>query len=129
MASKFKVSGSAEALVKRIMFLAWQASQVSGIGWLQDRGWQPEEVVWQAMYNRQDCPMDNIDGKNKPGEVYADYVFGRMMKLGIKWDEATISTSTGDFRSDYQSFCHQYRTFADLVEVAAAELKMEVEQV
>jgi hypothetical protein len=102
----FENKQDTQAVVKRIVFLAWQASNVFGSGAFQDRGpQQTEEQVWHAAYNS----TDYIRSDNKPGEVYCDYVMGRMMKLHITWKENSITMNDG-WRADYQSFCRKYPT-------------------
>jgi uncharacterized protein (TIGR02996 family) len=121
----FKVMGDAEKLAKRCMYLAWEASRVLGSGVLQDHGpGMSEEQVWRQMYDRGDYSGNH--GENKPGSVYADYVFGRMVKFSLKWDDGKIETGDGKWRLDYQSFCGRYPDFGKLVMAAAAELNMEV---
>ena len=119
--------GSAEALVKRMFFLAWKACRGPvGMGFLQDRGELNEEQVWKVCYNAEDYPGGNLFRGNKPGDVYGDYVAGRMMKVGFKWTDDTVECNGGDgWRNDYQAFCRVYKNFGELARAAAAEVGVE----
>ncbi len=126
---KFRVIGATpETIVRRAMFLAWKSSRAVGFGVLQNRGSeQSEDQVWKSMFNREDYPSGNEYGDNKPGKVYADYVQGRMMKVGFRWDAETIGVNGGEWRSDYQSFCHAYPNAFLLLTAAASEVGAGIE--
>lgn len=53
---------------------------------------------------------------------HADYVFGRMMKLMIQWDETSVTVNDTSPRHDYQSWCYQYTTYQGLIEAAIESL-------
>lgn len=112
-----------EAAVKRAFWLAWQAcGGTMGAGFLQNNPNAGEDDVWNQASNRGDYPGGNAFGSNKPGNVYGDYVFGRMMKLGLKWDETGIEFTDSAPRSDYQAWCRKYPTYQALIEAAVGEL-------
>lgn len=91
-----------EAVVKEAFWLAWQAcGGPKNMGWLQDNPTADKEAVWKQMYDRVDYAGNH--GQNRTGNVYGDYVFGRMMKLGLQWDENGIEFTDSAPRSDYQS--------------------------
>lgn len=121
--------GSAESLVKRMFFLAWKACRSAvGMGWLQDRGELNEDQVWNICYNSLDYPGRNALRGNRPGDVYGDYVSGRMMKVGFKWTEDIVACPGGDsWRRDCQAFCGRYPKFFDLAVAAAIEIDVEFE--
>lgn len=99
-----------EAVAKRALFLAWKAARVVGMGALADRGpHMTEEQVWQS-------------ARTEKGQVFADYVFGRMMKLHLRYRETSVETNTDELRSDYQSWCGVYRNYGELVQAAEREL-------
>lgn len=130
---KVKVNGGESnclALVKRMMFLAWKAcGGTFGLGWLQDKGPnQTEDQVWEAMYNRKDYPGGNALSPNNPGKVYADYVMGRMMKVGFKWTTDSVELNDSTPRRDYQAWCKVYPTYLDLLKAAATDLGMTKDQ-
>lgn len=109
---------SADVLVKKILYLAWKASSVFGMGILQDKGPnQNVNDVWNSTCNRDDYSGMKI---NKPGEIYSDYVMGRMMKLRLEWNKESITISE-DWRDDYQSFCNTYKTPQELFDAALKE--------
>lgn len=116
------------AVVKRMVYLAWKASRVAGLGVFQDRGPdQTEEQIWASMYGRTDYPGGNaLSQANKPGDVYADYVHGRCMKLGLSWGDGKVSVRpTYGWRNDCQTFRHAYPAPQSLFDAAVAELTQE----
>jgi hypothetical protein len=44
----------------------------------------------------------------KTGQPYADYVFGRMMKFGLEFDNDTLTIRDKQYTVDYQSWCRRY---------------------
>jgi len=54
--------------------------------------------------------------------VVADYVFGRMMKLGFTWTAGTILVPDSDCKLDYQAWCGRYPTYRALIEAAITSL-------
>lgn len=107
-----------EAVAKRAFFLAYQASQAMGMGHLRSRDGVTEDAVWDNARTRGDYPTT---GDPKPNTAYGDYVFGRMMKLGIKWDATSVTVSDSEPRSDYQSWCGKYPTYYHLISAAMIE--------
>lgn len=81
---------------------------------MRDRPQAREEDVWSRVCN----PLRQRDGVQM---VYGDYVFGRMMKLGM-----TISSEGIDipraFNPAYNGFAHQYPTPEVLIAAAVASL-------
>lgn len=98
------------AVAKRATWNAWLHSAVVGMGIYQDRGPQPEDVVWQEATS------------GSATAVNCDYIFGRMMKLYFMVRGNEILQPIGDCRSDYQSWCRQYRSYDDLFNAAEKEL-------
>jgi hypothetical protein len=126
----FKTANASElqSLVRRILFLAYNASNCFGMGVLQQRSGATEEQVFNNAANMGDYPGGNAMRHAPPGDINADYVFGRMMKLSIRYDEnnLTLDVSNGTPRPDYQSWCRTYKTYEDLVLAAAKELGISV---
>lgn len=128
---KFTVpSEQVEPLMRRMFFLAWKAcGGPVGMGILQDRGpIETEEDVWGNIQTAADYTSNH---HIKPGQVYADYVFGRMMKMGVKYgaenaDTGFIETRDGDLSPDYESWCEKYPSYEALAQAAAAELGINV---
>jgi hypothetical protein len=123
-----------EALLKRALFLAWEAcGGTFGMGAFQNRPSADEDAVWWNVVTRGDYLGAQADAARdyRKGKVYADYTFGRMMKLSLEWntDDGTITVPDSAPRSDYQSWCRKYRTYADLIEAAAASLNAQLSTV
>lgn len=121
---------SPELVVKRAMWLAYQASRPVGAGYLQVRDGMTEADVWSNLY---DGPMGgdyparsgSFADPNRPGKVYGDYVYGRMMKVGFKWDSDSITVQDEEPRRDYQGWCWKYPTYLALIQAAVESLKAE----
>jgi len=100
-----------EQIAKRAFWLAYQASPVMGMGILQKRDDATEETIWADVHRE---GTNSADG---------DYVFGRMMKLGISWTQDTIEVNRGrEPRADYQGWAGKYKNSADLLEAAMGSL-------
>ena len=112
------------ALAKRIVYLAWQASNVVGLGILQVRDNTSEDSVWESATGRRD--YGGMGKPSDPNEVYCDYVDGRMMKMRVSWDSegVTLHDATAP-RSDYQSWARTYSTYDDLAAAAVESLMAE----
>jgi len=127
---KATVKGSTpEALTKRAVFLAWQAcGGALGMGAFQDAPSSKEEDVWANIMGAGDYPGDPSDlpGFRHAGEAYADYVFGRMMKLCVKYNDAGVEIDGDDWRRDYQAFCGKYPDGRALLTAAAESLGCEL---
>ena len=121
-----------EAVVKRAFWLAWQAcGGTFGAGFLQDNPGATEGEVWKQVFDRADYPGGNdpriaSNFHNKPGKVHGDYVFGRMMKLGLEWDDKSVTFRDSTPRPDYQSWCKKYASYKDLVDAAIESLSVPV---
>ncbi len=110
-----------ERVVKRAMFLAWQAAgRPRGKGVQQNRPEATEDEVWANIQTRGDYPAD--PDRDQPGEVYADYVFGRMLKAGFRWEPGAVVVDTGPATKDYQAWAGTYPDHESLVKVAVASL-------
>lgn len=107
----------AEEVVKRMFCLAWQAcGGPLGMGVLQDRPGASEDEIWENVGRRGDYPGD--PDKRGPSEAYGDYVFGRMMKLSVHWDDAEIDLGDDSPRGDYQAWCGEYHSYQALFDAA-----------
>lgn len=113
-------------LVKRMYWLAWQAcGGPLGMGALQDHPQATEEEVFVNVVQSEDYAIQFKD--LEAGEAYADYVFGRMMKLGVKFNRVVGTVTLFDRvpSIDYQAWCGKYRTERSLLESAATDLCIE----
>lgn len=116
-------------VLKRAMFLAYTAcGHATGMGFLQARENVSEDAVWKNVVGAGDYPGGNLFNNNKvaegKGRVYADYVFGRMMKVGFEWDGDQIEVFEAGPRYDYQGWCIKYKSYGDLVEAAIKSLQV-----
>jgi hypothetical protein len=121
---EIKLSGPADPVVKRMFYLAWKAvGGPSGMmGFLQDRGEADEDAVWENVQTSGDYLFGREPDPATPGKAHGDYVFGRMMKMCVNWSGDTITVSDYELRRDYQAWCDEYKTYADLAKAAAHEL-------
>lgn len=111
-----------ETVAKRMMWLAWQAvGGPFGMGVLRDNPGAGEDQVWANVVTSGDYACS----QNKPGDVHADYVFGRMMKLSVKWGDDFVEVPTYAPTRDYQAWCHKYPTYEALAQAAVASLTPE----
>ena len=95
-----------EAVAKRAFFLAYQASHCVGLGFLQAK-----QSVTEA----------EITSHGKTS-LYGDYVFGRMMKLSLSWDNDAVIVPDSVPHPEYQSWCSVYPTYASLIDAATRSL-------
>ena len=115
-----KTVESPEAVAKQMMWLAWQACGAPlGMGVLQDAPKATKEDVWQNVITQGD-----YQGRppNANGAYYADYVFGRMMKLSLQYDDGTIELPDREPTIDYQSWSRKYPTYESLFNAAVMSL-------
>lgn len=121
------VKGSAEELCKQYFWLAWNAcGGPLGMGWLQNKSGASIDDVWNNVINEGDYPGRT---RNIAGNYYADYVFGRMMKVGIKVHDDVVEILGFPPRIDYQAWCHKYVDEETLLRAAADAAGCEVEVV
>ncbi len=68
-------------------------------------------------------PPETFKDQVKKGYVDLDYVDGRMTKLYIAKKGDVWSCHDGTPDPEYQSWCHKYPTYADLVKSVGAEIQ------
>jgi hypothetical protein len=103
--------------------MAWKAcGGPRGLGIFKNNPEATEEDVWNNVKTHGDYPV-NLN--TKKGEVCADYVFGRMMKLYFKYDENGVYMDEFPPRPDYQEWCRVYHTHKELLEAAQKSLEEE----
>ena len=120
-----------EAVAKRAFFLAYEAcGGARGMGLLQAVQGAAEDDVWRNVRSAGDygAGAEKLMRASEPGRAYGDYVFGRMMKLSIEFDGQAVTVRDDVPRSDYQSWCRKYRTYAELVRAAIESLQQQVKQ-
>jgi len=117
-----------KAVVEEAFWLAWQAcGGTTGMGFLRDRG--PSTTKEQVIANVSNAG-DYFGGiPQEDGTMYGDYVFGRMMKLRLKFDESGVVFSDEMPRWDYQAWCGKYKTYEALVRAAIESITEQTEKV
>ena len=108
------------ALAKEMFWLAWEASRPFGAGMLQDRPDATHDAVWANVSGESATDYCLPQGGSR--EPRADYVFGRMMKMGLSIESDRLSWGEGALRPDYQSWCRKYPTYEALAEAANASI-------
>jgi hypothetical protein len=108
-----------ELVVKKAFYLAWVAcGGPVGMGFLQNNPGADIDSVWNNVQSAGDYPGGASLHRQEKGSAYGDYVFGRMMKLGLNWNEDSVTFTDAQPRPDYQAWCRKYKTYKDLVEAA-----------
>lgn len=121
---KIKDPSRTEELIKEVVFLLWNAAGgTSGMGFLQNSPGSNKEDVFKQASGGLDYAMTN----NKPGDIYMDYVFGRCMKTGIKYDvkEGTFRVFPNKPKATYQNWGRKYKTADEAVAEAMVNLGLE----
>ena len=127
MSKTYKVEGNVAELVKQYFWLAYAAcGDPAGMGIFQARSSvTPDEVL-----NNVRTDGDYPGNRNKDnGEYYGDYVFGSMMKTGIKVVDDTVVISDDEPRGDYQGWSGKYKTYGALLAAAAKEAEVKIIEV
>ena len=105
-----------EIFLQYLFFTAWTACEnTSGNGFFQNSPNSSKEGVYNAVVNSTDYPISN----NTPTNIYADYVFGRMMKFGVKLKPGPNQTEINIYGSgptlDYQKWSKKYKSYEALI--------------
>lgn len=61
--------------------------------------------------------------KHEIGEPYGDYIFGRMVKTGCKFDETSMTVVDRQPTADYQSWVRQYPSYEALLSAAISSIE------
>lgn len=115
-------------VAKRALFLAYVAcGKTTGAGILQERRNVTEDQVWANAVVGADYPGAEERASKVPkplDRIYADYVFGRMMKLTLRWDNAknSIEIPSSTPQRDYQAWCKVYPSYDSLIKAAISSL-------
>lgn len=122
---KYKDSKETKAVLKRALHLAWKAcGGTMGMGFFMDEGPdKTEDEVWERVHG----PGDYCISLSRQGSLYADYVFGRMMKLSVQYGLDYIHVPDVPVRSDYQSWCIEYPSYGALFNAAECSLGIKSE--
>lgn len=104
-----------DIFIKRLFYVAWQASVTLGMGRIQANPAATEADVWRNIWHAGDYPVRVTPAQ--PGVVNADYVFGKMMKLAVTFTETMFSVTHGEApRYDYQSWALIYPNVDKLID-------------
>ena len=87
--------------VKQMAAVAINASQPMGMGFLQ---FNPKEVA------------TSVDVEIHRNSLHVDYHGGRMVKFHAHRIEAGKWSFADELRPDYQSWCHKYHSYTDLLD-------------
>jgi hypothetical protein len=110
-----------EAVAKEALWLAWLAcGGPLGMGVFRDKPDAGREDVWKNAIEAGDYPAKLHDDKS--GTLYADYVFGRMMKLRLGWGPGWVSFDDRPPQIDYQGWVGAYPTNESLIRAAIASV-------
>ena len=118
-------------LIKRMFWLAWQAcGSPFGLGVLQDQPGATEESVWKNVSSAGDYPPCSglINIAVPEGRVFADYVFGRMVKLWVGWEIGKVILPDHEVRPAYQIWCRVHPSYEALLQAAVDQLIIIVEK-
>ena len=112
-----------EVFISRAFYLLWKAcGGTMGMGFLQDNPNATEEDVWLNVQSAGDYSF-NTQRENR---IYADYVFGRMIKWGVKTQGNKIIFYNRDFDIGYNAFAKVYKTDMEIIEATAKSLDTSV---
>lgn len=119
MELKFNNNDEQTDFLKKLFFLAYEACDESaGMGIFQARDKVTEEDVYDNVINSGDYPMSI----NDDSRIYADYVFGRMMKLSVELKGNSIIIPDSTPRVSYQAWSGKYKDYKSLVRATKKEL-------
>ena len=120
---------SPDTIVPRMLFLAYQASGVFGMGRLQVRDNMTErDVLINVLFAGDYFDNGPLPGWHPKGGLSADYVFGRMMKLTIRWTGDEIEVDDRRLDPEYQSWSTTYPTYRHLYDDALESLRRDAER-
>lgn len=108
--NKTDLAFGSETIVKRMLWLAYEAASPMGMGFLHANDSETEETVWKQ------------SGSGE-GKVHGDYIAGRMMKIwGLRYDKESIDIPEDELRRDYQSWGGTYASYEVLYLAAVGSL-------
>lgn len=102
---------------KEAFWLAWNAcGGPIGMGILQNRPNATRSDIWEHVTGQK--AGDYVLPKGEKYSPYADYLFGRMMKIGFTIHDDGIEIRNNDPTPDYQGWCSKFPTTLDLLKAA-----------
>lgn len=126
---KIKVpTDKVQEVVKQFFWIAYCAcGGTSGLGFLKERSGVTPEQVLQNVMSDGDYPGGGF--LTNPKHPYGDYVFGRMMKTGIKIEGDILEIRDDKPRRDYQGWCRVYDSYEALLKAACQNAGVEFTKV
>jgi len=102
-------------LLKRVVWLAFQASGAMGMGFLHSKtaDEMTEDGLWAVLKDQADRG------------IYLDYCAGRMIKTGFNLVDGKVEVSPKIPRGDYQSWSRKYSSAQELIDAAIESLNKE----
>ena len=114
---------NSQQVAKEALWLAWNACKYPiGMGVFQDKPSATKEDVIDNILNDGDYPSSKRFS-NSRSKINADYVFGRMTKLGCSPAKDGIQYPDDDLDAGYQSWCWVYPTYDVLFKAAVDVLE------
>ena len=120
----FNTNVEAINVASRALFLAYNAAGVFGMGVFQAQNNKTEQEVFDNVVYKRDYPGQRQTPDMTNFRLYADYVFGRMMKLVINVNNNALKFSDDKPRLDYQSWGSTYKSYDKLFKAAMKELNV-----
>ena len=117
-----------EQVLKRIFFMLYMVcGSPFGMGVLRAINNATEEDVWENVTRGADYPGDRGATEFAQGRIRGDYVFGRMMKWGVKLTEDAKAFTVLDnpFNSEYQGFSGTYPDNKSIFDAVMKDLGVE----
>lgn len=106
-----------QGVAKQFFWLAWKAAgSPMGMGVFQNRPEATAEQVFANVQTNGDYPGTAVPSD----DMRADYVFGRMLKVGIKILPDGVAIRDDNARPDYQAWACAYPTTKGLLDAAIA---------
>lgn len=112
------------AFIKRAYKLAYEAcGGPFGYGILQARSQASEEDIFKNVCMAGDYPCRHEPDPEKTQKFYGDYVFGRMMKLGMRVIDGQVEINDAwGWTPDYNAFAFKYPNAASLAKATLLSL-------
>jgi hypothetical protein len=115
-----------QEIAHEAFWVAWQACDgPSGMGFLQDNPTAGKSAVIENAQVRGDYPGMLALKSAGYGELHGDYVFGRMMKLDLGWNDDGVIVPNTAPHPEYQGWMKKYGTYDALINEAISRLSKE----
>jgi hypothetical protein len=121
----FNTNVEAVNVASRALFIAYNASLVFGMGAFKAQENKTENEVFNNVITKGDYPgkLQSIPDMSNC-HLYADYVYGRMMKLKMTIVNNTIQFYDDKPKIGFQSWATTYKSYNKLFKLAMKELNI-----